>query len=71
MLFAENAAREKGVKKIFLLSTRAFNYFQQKGGYKEGSPRDLPPTRREKYGNSGRNSKVLIKTLGPAPVHAA
>jgi amino-acid N-acetyltransferase len=63
MLFAENAAREKGVKTIFLLSTRAFNYFQQKGGYKEGSRRDLPPGRREKYQNSGRNSKVLIKSL--------
>jgi amino-acid N-acetyltransferase len=66
MLFAENAAREKGVKTIFLLSTRAFNYFQQKGGYKEGSPSDLPPARREKYGSSRRNSKVLIKALtGP------
>ena len=63
MLFAENAAREKGVKRIFLLSTRAFNYFQQKGGYKEGSQKDLPPGRREKYQHSGRNSKVLIKSL--------
>ncbi len=64
MLFAENAARERGVKTIFLLSTRAFNYFQQKGGYKEGSPNDLPPARREKYDASKRNSKVLIKPLG-------
>jgi amino-acid N-acetyltransferase len=69
MLFAENAAREKGVKTIFLLSTRAFNYFQQKGGYREGSRRDLPPGRREKYQNSGRNSKVMIKSLSvPAPL---
>ena len=69
MLFAEDAARAKGVKKIFLLSTRAFNYFQQKGGYKEGSRRDLPPGRREKYQNSGRNSKVMIKSLAaPAPL---
>jgi len=51
------------VKSIFLLSTRAFNYFQQKGGYKEGSPADLPPARREKYDASGRNSKVLVKSL--------
>jgi amino-acid N-acetyltransferase len=66
MLFAENAAHEKGVKSIFLLSTRAFNYFQQKGGYKEGSVKDLPATRREKYGQSKRNSKILIKSLnGP------
>src|SRR5476651_1545836 len=64
MLFAEDAAKQKGVKSIFLLSTRAFNYFQQKGGYKEGSPADLPPARREKYDASGRNSKVLVKPLG-------
>ena len=63
MLFAEDAAKQKGVKSIFLLSTRAFNYFQQKGGYKEGSPSDLPPARRDKYGSSGRNSKVLVKQL--------
>jgi amino-acid N-acetyltransferase len=63
MTFAEDAAKQKGVKSIFLLSTRAFNYFQQKGGYKEGSPTDLPPARREKYDTSGRNSKVLVKAL--------
>jgi amino-acid N-acetyltransferase len=63
MLFAEDAAKQKGIKSIFLLSTRAFNYFQQKGGYKEGSPSDLPPARRDKYGSSGRNSKVLVKQL--------
>ena len=68
MLFAENAAREREVKTIFLLSTRTFNYFQQKGGYKEGSPKDLPPARREKYGQSKRNSKVLIKSLNGTAV---
>jgi amino-acid N-acetyltransferase len=71
MLFAEDAARQKGVKKIFLLSTRAFNYFQQKGGYKDGTPNDLPSNRREKYEISGRNSKVLIKTLGVPDLHIA
>jgi amino-acid N-acetyltransferase len=63
MTFAEESAKHRGVKTIFLLSTRAFNYFQQKGGYKEGTPDDLPPARREKYDASGRNSKVLIKSL--------
>jgi amino-acid N-acetyltransferase len=66
MLFAENAARELGVKTLFLLSTRAFNYFQQKGGYKDGTPDDLPPSRREKYDASGRKSKVLIKPVAAA-----
>jgi amino-acid N-acetyltransferase len=63
MLFAEDAARHKGVKKIFLLSTRAFNYFQQKGGYKEGNINDLPLLRRERYEANGRNSKILVKAL--------
>ena len=63
MLFAEDAAKQKGVKSIFLLTTRAFNYFQQKGGYKEGSLNDLPLARREKYETSGRNSKVLVKQV--------
>lgn len=63
MLFAEDAAKQRGVKSIFLLSTRAFNYFQQKGGYKEGSPENLPPARKEKYDSSKRNSKVLVKQL--------
>ncbi len=63
MTFADEAAKAKGVKTIFLLSTRAFNYFQQKGGYKEGSPNDLPQARREKYDASGRNSKVLVKQI--------
>ena len=52
------------MKTIYLLSTRAFNYFQQKGNYKEGTPDDLPPARREKYDASGRNSKVLVKQIG-------
>jgi amino-acid N-acetyltransferase len=63
MTFAEDSAKQKGVKTLFLLSTRAFNYFQQKGNYKDGSPDDLPPARREKYDQSGRNSKVLVKSV--------
>ena len=63
MTFAEEAAKQKGVKTLYLLSTRAFNYFQQKGNYKEGSPDDLPAARREKYDLSGRNSKVLVKAV--------
>ncbi|PTX97536.1 amino-acid N-acetyltransferase [Verrucomicrobia bacterium LW23] len=63
MLFVENTAREKGVQELFALSTHAFNYLQQKGGYREGTPDDLPPARREKYDASGRNSKVLVKSL--------
>jgi amino-acid N-acetyltransferase len=62
--FVENKAREMGLEELIALSTQAFTYFQSKGGFIEGSPDDLPPSRREKYDQSGRNSKVLVKKLG-------
>jgi len=61
--FVENKARESGLSELITLSTQAFTYFQSKGGFVEGSPNDLPPARREKYDQSGRNSKVLVKKL--------
>ena len=63
--FAESKAREMGMSDLLVLSTQAFTYFQSKGGFAEGSPEDLPPARREKYEQSGRNSKVLVKKLAP------
>ena len=61
--FVENKARELNLNELITLSTQAFTYFQSKGGFAEGTPDDLPPTRREKYDTSGRNSKVLVKKL--------
>ena len=61
--FVENKARESGMSELLTLSTQAFTYFQSKGGFTEGTPEDLPPARREKYDQSGRNSKVLVKKL--------
>jgi amino-acid N-acetyltransferase len=61
--FVENQAREMGLGELLTLSTQAFTYFQSKGGFAEGTPDDLPPARREKYEQSGRNSKVLVKKL--------
>jgi len=63
MQFAEMEARNRGVAELFCLSTQAFNYFQQKGGFTLGSPDDLPPARRERYDRSGRRSMVLVKRL--------
>jgi amino-acid N-acetyltransferase len=65
MAFAENLAAQKGMKRMFALSTQAFTYFQQKGGFEEASPDELPAERREKYEASGRNSKVLVKDVAP------
>jgi amino-acid N-acetyltransferase len=63
MAFAEQLAAEKDIRQIFALSTQAFNYFQQKGGFVETTPDALPPERRKKYELSGRNSKVLVKPI--------
>jgi len=62
--FVENKARELGLKELLALSTQAFTYFQSKGGFTEGTSDDLPPARRERYEQSGRNSKVLVKKFG-------
>jgi amino-acid N-acetyltransferase len=64
MHYAEGQARALGVQTLFCLSTQAYNYFQQKGGFRPGSPDDLPPARRERYEQSGRRSRVLVKPLG-------
>jgi amino-acid N-acetyltransferase len=61
--FVENKARETGLTELIALSTQTFTYFQSKGGFAEGVPDDLPPARREKYDQSKRNSKVLVKKL--------
>jgi amino-acid N-acetyltransferase len=63
--FVESKARELGLQELIALSTQAFTYFQSKAGFVEGSPDDLPPGRREKYDQSGRKSKVLVKKLKP------
>ena len=60
--YTEDEARRRGLAKVFCLSTQAINYFKQKG-YKEGTPDDLPPARRERYEQSRRKSQVLIKVL--------
>jgi len=61
--FIETKAKEMSLNELITLSTQAFTYFQSKGGFSEGTPDDLPPARREKYDQSGRNSKVLLKKL--------
>lgn len=64
-LRAEAVARELGADTMFALSTQAFTFFQHKLGYAEGGADDLPSSRREKYEQSGRHSKILVKRLTP------
>jgi amino-acid N-acetyltransferase len=63
MQYAESQARAAGAQELFCLSTQAFNYFMQKGGFEPGAPEDLPPRRRDRYERSGRRSQVLLKRL--------
>ena len=67
MAFAEQLAAKKGAKWLLALSTQAYNFFQQKGGFIEVGPEELPPERRRKWEASGRNSKIMRK----ATVHLA
>lgn len=61
--YSESRARELGLRELIALSTQSFMFFQSKAGFQEGTPDDLPPARRERYEQSGRRSKVLVKKL--------
>src|SRR4029077_4825121 len=71
MSFVENLARQRGFSKLIALSTQAFVYLQQKGGFVEAGPEILPPGRHARYESSGRNSRVLVKNLAAVPVQVA
>ena len=61
--FAEKLARENDLKKLFVLSTQTFKWFQSKANFIEGELSELPQARQELATASGRNSKVLFKSL--------
>lgn len=61
--YGEAQARAGGAGEYFCLSTQAFNYFVNKGGFHPGAVEDLPAARRERYEKSGRRSQILIKKL--------
>jgi amino-acid N-acetyltransferase len=63
MQYVEKQARAMDVGILFCLSTQAYKFFEQKGGFVPGTPDDLPPDRRERYERSGRQSRVLLKRL--------
>lgn len=57
----EEAAREAGSKRLFALTTRAGDWFLERG-FAQASVRDLP-AEREAYYDSERNSEVFVKAL--------
>jgi len=61
--YAEEMAKQRGAEQIFALSTQAFRFFEEKMGYSVSTPDILTVARREAYDRSGRNSKVLVKSL--------
>jgi amino-acid N-acetyltransferase len=61
--FVEDRASEAGLGTLLALSTQTFNFFRSKAGFVDGTPDDLPSERRERYDQSGRRSRVLVKKL--------
>ena len=57
----EQRARNKGLKSIFVLTTRAMHWFLKRG-FKQVDPDWLPEARKRKY-NWDRKSLVLVKSL--------
>ncbi len=58
----EVEAGRLGIKRLFVLTTHAAHWFQERG-FVEAGIADLPVKRQQLY-NYQRNSKVFIKTLG-------
>ena len=54
-------AKNKGIKNLFVLTTRTAQWFEERG-FKAADIDDLPPQKKELY-NYQRNSKVFIKSL--------
>jgi amino-acid N-acetyltransferase len=61
--FLEDTARQKKLRRLFVVSTQAAQYFQTSADFKPVDPSELPPERLQLYHQSGRNSIVLAKNL--------
>ena len=57
----ESRARQQGLQRLFVLSTRTMHWFRERG-YEPGDVADLPAERQALY-NWQRNSKVFVKEL--------
>ena len=56
-------AKEKGATQVIALSTQSYSFFTSVVNFKEVGPEALPEARLKAYAESGRNPKVLIKSL--------
>ena len=62
MLRIERRARQAGLERLFVLTTRTAHWFRERG-FSEVGPEALPRQKREPY-NLQRRSKVFVKILG-------
>jgi amino-acid N-acetyltransferase len=60
---AEELAREKGIPRVFALTTRAADFFEKRVSYTPCDPDALPASRRQQLEESGRDSKIFEKRL--------
>jgi amino-acid N-acetyltransferase len=63
MQFVEAQAKQRGLRRVIALSTQAFAFLKNKGGFKEGDSSLLPESRLSVYEQSGRKSRILFKDL--------
>lgn len=56
-------AKDKGATQVIALSTQSYSFFTSVMNFEETTPAALPEARLKTYADSGRNPKVLIKTL--------
>ena len=61
--YAEQMAREKELPRVFALTTRAADFFENRVGFTLSGPQALPEPRRRQLEESGRDSKVFEKAL--------
>jgi amino-acid N-acetyltransferase len=61
--YASMKAQERGATTVVALSTQSFSFFTTAMGFEETGKTILPEARLKLYEDSGRNPKVLIKTL--------
>jgi amino-acid N-acetyltransferase len=62
--FLIEAARRAGLRRVFVLTTQASDWFEQLG-FRPGQVEDIPPAKRRLYDYS-RNSRILLHELEPS-----
>jgi amino-acid N-acetyltransferase len=62
--YACMVAKERGATTALALSTQSYSFFISSCGFTETDRSSLPESRLKSYDENGRNSKILLKSLG-------